>query len=297
MIRKLSLATVAFPHSRPLDVEGYVRLTEFFRGHTPADSLIAPFCFRPLVPFAASVLPVDAPSAVNVINLLCLMLTVLALDRILSFLGYAVRARTLGCLLFIVSFPTFYYGTIGFVDPAAVMFVTLGIYAVLKGRWVLLGAITVLGVLAKETVGIVALLPILRTRRQIALAALLSGLAVLTLAWVRALLPGHHFLWLPSLRTILDNAARPRTYLTFLLTVGPLLALALAGAWKRRLTPGSHFFWAGFALALAVYVYSLFSTYADGRSVWTAVPFLVPLAVSLFARADANPGLATSAHR
>jgi tRNA(Ile)-lysidine synthetase-like protein len=72
-----------------------VRLTEFFRGHTPPDSLIAPFCFRPLVPLAASVLPLDAPSAVNVINLLCLMLTVLALDRILGLLGYTVRARVI----------------------------------------------------------------------------------------------------------------------------------------------------------------------------------------------------------
>jgi len=152
-IRKLTARATATVYGLPLDVEGYIRLADYYRGRIPADSLIQPYSYRPLVPLAASLLPFDAQTAINVIDALCLLLTVIVLDRFLALLGLDSRARNAGCLLFIVSFPTFYYGTIGFVDPAAVLFAALGAYAVVREKTALFVATLIAGVLVKEKIG------------------------------------------------------------------------------------------------------------------------------------------------
>src|SRR5262245_8681217 len=84
VIGRLTAGAHATPYGLPMDVAGYIRLADHFRGQTPADSMIAPFCFRPLVPLAASLLPVRSQTGINLIDIACLFLTLLVLDRLLT---------------------------------------------------------------------------------------------------------------------------------------------------------------------------------------------------------------------
>src|SRR5712671_3852371 len=298
-IRKLTAGATATRYGLPLDVEGYIRLGEYFRGETPADSLIPPYCYRLLVPFAASALPWRVQTSINVLDVLALLLTLVLLDRLLLGLGFDTRARTIGGLLFAVSFPTFYYGAIGFVDPVVLLIETAMILAVFRGRTIAFTVLLVAGVLVKETTAAMAFLPGAwawarhraagpDARRVAALAAVAAAtaLAVRTLAPF----PERGWLWLPSLGSLADNLSRPRAILSLVFTLGLPAAcatIAVVGERaKRRLSPEHlRFLLAGSGLTILLYIYSLFSAYADGRVIWAAYPFLIPISVTLWGSA------------
>jgi hypothetical protein len=293
-IGRLTAGAKETPYGVPLDVAWYMRLVEYFRGHLPADSLLSPFCYRPLVPLVASRIPADPLTSINLVNLVCLLLTVLLLDRLLAKWGGTKAQRTWGSVLFIVSFPTFYYGTIGFVDPAAVFLITAGVLATVERRFgaqlVTIGA----GVLVKETVGLVAGIELawLWANRE------WSGkgaLRVFTLAGVGvAILLGFRFLapfpdpgygWAPDLSRAIQNLSRSRAWISFFLTLGLPGLLAAVRLWSDRSRAEGRelrrFLGACCLMAVAVYFYSFISAYADGRLIWIIYPFAIPLAVAV----------------
>ncbi|MGE5178990.1 MAG: hypothetical protein ACM3PF_07870 [Bacteroidota bacterium] len=294
-IRRLTAGATATRYGLPLDVAGYVRLTAYFRGEVPSDSLIPPFCYRPLVPLAASVLPWSPLTSIDLIDLACLVLTLVALDRLLRHAGYETLGRTTGCLLFAVSFPTFYYGAIGFLDPVVVLTLAGMALAALRGRRIAFAAWLVIGVLAKETDAIMAALPGLWAwsrgeplRSAVRVTAPFALLAVAIAVALRTALPfpEQGWLWVPHARVLLENLARPRAVLSLLLTLGlPALLAAAALATGRAARalggPALRFFLAGAALVSLLYAVSLFAAWADGRVIWGAHPFLIPIAVAL----------------
>jgi hypothetical protein len=296
VIHNFTLTARATRYGLPLDVAGYVRLVEYYRGTTPADSLIPPYCYRPAVPFIASTLPFDPLTSINLINLVCLFLSVLVLDRILRRIGYGVGARTAGELMSIISFPTFYYGTIGFVDPVAVLAITLGIFLTLRGERFLLFVCLVLGTLAKETNAVIALLPGIWgwvrgwPRRRIAVQfALLVAAALVTAFCARALSPYPERGWFlaPQPRIILENLSRPRALLSLGLTLGlpalfSLVAAVRGGVSQRLGRQLLQFFVAGAGTSVVLYLYSLVGAWADGRVIWIIYPFLIPVALTLW---------------
>ena len=277
-----------------IDVEAYIELAKYFDGRSPAASQIPPYCYRPLVPLAASLLPFDTPTSINLVDILCLLMAMVVLDRMLRVTGYARRYRTLGCAMFVVSFPSFYYGAIGLVDPAAVFVTTLLAYLTLRERHASFAAALVLGVLVKETNGLMAVLPAAWawaqgrvTTQVVARTALLIALAATTIAsvWALSPFPTADWFWGARFERIGSNLARPRAYLSLALTVGPLGALGLAAmvSGRARQTlgpPRTRFFQAGIGLAVSLYLWSWFTAYADGRVIWIAYPFLIPLALA-----------------
>src|SRR6185503_5853780 len=281
-IGRFTASAAQSAYGRPIDVEGYIRLTDYFRGQAPADSMIPPFCYRPLVPYVASYLPIDSQSAINVVNLVCLLLAVFALDRLLLRLRLGDRARMIGCLLLTVSFPTFYYGAIGFIDPAALLVVTLASYVTVRGSWAALAAIVVLGVLVKETNALVALLPGVwawangeRSPKIWARAAGQCLLAGITVVAVHALspFPQQGAVWTPSAAALFENLARPRAVLSLLLTLGIPAVLAVAAVATNRAEralgrPVVRYLLGGCVLSAALYVASALAAYADGRIIW-----------------------------
>jgi len=295
LVRKFTATATATRYGLPLDVAGYVRLVEYFRGELPADSLISPYCYRPLVPYVASKLPFKPLTSINAINLLCLFLSVMVLDGILTFVGYTQSVRNLGALLFLVSFPTFYYGTIGFVDPVAVLFVSVGVYLTLRGHALMLALCVVLGTLVKETNALIALLPGIwgwarasLSVRLIIQVAMLGFLALFTAVCVRTLspFPERGWFWIPSLEAVRENLSRPRAYLSLFLTLGLPAALALVAVATRRAgetlsRPIFRFLLGGVSLVTMLYFYTLPAAYADGRVIWIVYPFLIPLALSV----------------
>lgn len=296
--KRYTASATATPYGLPLDVEGYRRLSEYFRGQTPADSLIPPFCFRPLVPLTASLLPVDSHTAINLINLASLFGVVVVLDRLMRHLGFGSRARVVGSLLFIVSFPTFYYGTLGFVDPPSLLIVTSAAYLALQGKYLSFLGLVPLAVLVKETNAVIAFLPAIHawatgelSSANLRLTVSSLVLALMTAIAIHAILPFPNpgFIWWPRMEAVLKNTSRPRAQLSFLLTLGlpgALAVAALVGGRAKDVLRRSdiRFLLGGAGLALALYAYSLTAAYADGRVVWIIYPFIIPLAAVWFER-------------
>ncbi len=243
------------------DSTQYRLLTEYFRGAPVSAQLKAPYIYRPAVPALAAGLPVDAATAVNLVNLGCLLLTLLALYRVLALAGLTAGWQHLGVALYACSFPVLYYGAITYVDPALVCCVTLTTWCLLARRWWALVLLVPLGLLVKETY--IFLLP------------------VVLLAVGTALPLG--FVWPVSPRWIVFNLHRGRSWAAVVATFGLhgfLSLAALPWLWRRdRPAERARYgvLLAGLACSLLVFLYSITSIFLDGRYIWFTLPFSMPL--------------------
>jgi len=273
------------------DAANYLAQVDYYRGGPPTELLISPFAERLLAPWLAARLPFAAMTALNVVNLLALAAALAFIDATLGLLGVGGRGRWLGGALFVFSFPTFYYGAIGLVDPALIAFLAAALYFLLAGRWVGLVVALLLGGLTRET--IVLFLPVLvvyfacctgRARRDAiwllaAIGATLGG--VLLAHLLRPAAAGEGYLWLPDWGRFLRNAARPRAWVSGAITLGLPAGLAL---WAMaRHWPPPRWTWpllAGWLTCLALFVFAMFTAYVDGRFVWPAIIFTIPIGLA-----------------
>src|SRR5436190_675742 len=132
------------------DQEHYVNLIRYLRGQIDASTLSAPFAYRLAGPLLASVLPLEPMTALNVVNLVALGIASLLIYRSILLLPRPFEVALAGSALFVFSFPTFYYGTIGYVDPVLILFLGLFVFAICaENRWLAATAF-LLGCLAKE---------------------------------------------------------------------------------------------------------------------------------------------------
>ena len=272
------------------DAALYIRYVEALRG--TVDSLPpAPFRYRPLTPLLAAPLPFEPMTAINVVNVVALLAGTWAMWILLRRLGATEQLAYAGCLMFVVSFPTFYYGTIGYVDPLAITLMIAAMAAVVAGRDVVVGVIVVLAALSRESTVIVVVVAIAwiattgRPRRELVRWGLAWSVGFLaTVALIRIGLQGSGTnVWEPSLDLALTNARRPRTWLSAALTLGVPVALVVAkspylGRLDRRLL---LVFGLGGALSVALFAYALTAAYSDGRFLWPIYVFSVPMAVLL----------------
>ena len=303
IIGRFTVSATATPYGLPIDVEGYRRLVLYYRGEAPADSMVPPFCYRPLAPYVASFIPAPALTAINVLNLLSLFGTMLIIDLVLRYLGIRGRARTIASLLLIFSFPTFYYTTIGFIDPVAMLWVTLLLFQTLRGWMWPAMACSLLAVLTRETNLAFTVLPGLRllsTRQRgspvwipALLAPILSLVSVLSVRTI-APFPEKGWFWKPSLPALIENLSRPRAYLSLVFTLGIPVVLAIVAILRKRPenaygpTNAGLLLW-GCVLAVGLYAYGITAVHVDGRVVWVIYPFAIPLAVSLIPTKRAGP--------
>lgn len=148
-----------FVGEKPFDVIQYEKYVEFFRGtKNVANELEGPFSYRPLVPLLASVLPFKPNTSINLINLFFLTLGLIYHLRLLRLFGFIENQIIIGALLFILSFPMFYYATSGYIDGSLVGILTVSAYYLFADKYSLFIVIFVLGILVKET--IIILLPV-----------------------------------------------------------------------------------------------------------------------------------------
>jgi hypothetical protein len=275
------------------DAAQYTAMTQYFRGESTIDDLHTPFTYRPLIPFLAALLPFDAMTAINLINLTALLVTIIFLYLIMVWLGIDFTYSIIGCGIFVVSFPTFYYSAIGYIDPVLICLLTIGLYFIFTNNWIALAGVIITGAFVKETVLILILL----------LAAYLifnrklfskQGLILLSLSIVflisyyaaRRIIPMNPTIgWMPSFEILIFNLSRLRSWLSFLLTFGVPGVFALL-IFRYRATSWFHENFAetatlitGFFISILLFGYSMLSAHADGRFIWTSYPFSVPLAV------------------
>ena len=273
------------------DAGKYINHVKFFRGEVGSESLRAPWAYRPLPTFLASFVPLKPITAINVINFIFLFLGLLFLLKSLAILGISATTTALGGFAYVVSFPVFFYGAIGYIDPVLVGMLSIGHYLVLSKKHLLFFSLLFLGAFVKDPY--IIILPAWAAYQyslaksswfRIALVTISAMLIfILTIYVIRAVSPvSDDFFWVPS-KTLLEfNLFRVNAWLTWLLTFGPMGFIAVWFSVKENFAlienPALISLAVGLAGALAVLAYSFFSVYLDGRYIWIAYPFMIPLA-------------------
>lgn len=283
----------SFVGVKPFDVEQYETYTEYFKGDKEKGSeMEGPFAYRPLVPFLASFLPFDALTSINIINLLFLIITLYPLVGLLKLFKLDGNYLLIGELLFVFSFPVFYYGTSGYIDSVLIAFMMTGTYLILNEKLFLFFLTFIIGVCVKET--IIILIPVFAVylffRRDISLRKKIILFLVLVIIYgvgmflLRRLTPGvESYIWYPSFNIFYKNLARAKTYLSILLTfglpgIGSLFCIFILLRNKLGFSK-EILLVTGLLISMLVSFFSLFAAYADGRHIWTSYPFAIPLSL------------------
>jgi hypothetical protein len=272
------------------DSHRYIIYVEFFRRNVPKSELSVPYAYRPLVPFVASLMPFDPLTSIDVVNIVFLLVVLVIAYNLLCVLGFPFSYSILGCFMFAVSFPTFYYGTIGYVEPALILFLFIGVYLLVMEKWTYLVLTIVIGCLAKEA--IILLIPVLLAYLllsghpwKLKLTVSITAYLITTLA-VRVIfggLEGPNY-WQPSFHQFLANL-RARALLSIALTFGVpgFLSWGLLFGCKKIASSVRRPILASFVVGLLASIllgfYSMWSVHTDGRYIWTSYPFSIPLAL------------------
>jgi hypothetical protein len=275
------------------DAPEYCKMVSYFRGHLPRQALTTPFAYRPAAPFLASLLPAKDPmTALNIINLASLALTMLLLHGAMRACGYGFWSASAGDLVFVASFPVFYYGAIGLVDPVLIAVLAGAIYGLYCQRWVLVVGCVLAGALVKETSVIVlpvAIAHVVLTRPPrgwlrlvVVAAAYVVPTILVRIVWSD--LPSYG--WHPSLAYLQQNL-RLRAVASMGLSFGlPGLMLVLWLARRQfRGLAARPLVWApmmvGVACGMALTVFAFVAAYADGRFLWISSLFAMPFCLDV----------------
>jgi len=276
-----------------IDMKYYLKFTQYFKGQQSLESIAPPFSYRPLVPYLASRLPFNSFLSFNLVNVLAVCLTTLALFFMYRRMGFAFEYGILGSLLSTLSFPVMYYGPSGYVDATAVLVLVLIVMTRVYEKDYLLPFLCFIGGVTKETV--IVVFPFLlvdiclgRNKRRSGFVFWIVGLMAYFTAvyWARITFgSGDQFVWMPGGAFLAKNLCRAKTYISFILAFGlPGLFASLyilKHSWKRHARSAIPLM-VGMLSGLALFGYSLLSAYADGRFVWTAYPFMVGLSLHYF---------------
>lgn len=280
-----------FVGEKPFDVFQYEKYVEFFRGNKiVANKLEGPFSYRPLVPLLASVLPFKPNTSINLINLIFLTVGVIYLLKLLKLFGFTENLSIIGALMFILSFPLFYYATSGYIDGSLIGILTVSTYYLFADKYFLFIITFVLGIPVKET--IIILLPVYlvqfsfkdKSRIKLLKVVLPIVLYLVVIVLIRKFAPHKEsYVWKPSIDILLYNLIRVKTYLSFILTFGipGFLAAYLIVTKKLQMIKKeiSYPLLTGFLFSFLLWLYSLFAAYSDGRQLWTSYVFSIPLAL------------------
>jgi hypothetical protein len=271
------------------DSQYYNNYVDTFRG---ADSLVvgAPFGYRPLVPYVASFLPFSAGISINLLNALIMVITLFVFVKLLF--AFHIRDKIVfwSAVLFIVSFPTFYYSTIGVLDPISMLGTVFCFYLVVIDKEKHLPMAITLFTFGKETV--VFVLPIIFLYMWIEKNSLKKAITTSITAFVfyfaatyiirNVIYPTDTvYFWNPSFATFIENITRPRAIISFVLSLGIPGFIALFLLVKAMIEKNCDFIRKTFIYYLALlefivlFVYTLFSAYSDGRFIWPASFFTI----------------------
>jgi hypothetical protein len=277
---------------RPMnDARYFVAYVEYFRGLEPSDVIRPASNWRLGVPFIAAYLPFSPLTSINIVNIFALTLAVYLLYLSLRALTIAKGYCWLGCWLFLISFPTFYYTSIGYVDPGVLPFMALMVYATVRKHFLFAMLAITAGALTKET--IILMLPFyfisgaIEKRKYIWLQAAILLFQYVLINWLLRkyafVSPGEHnpSFWSISAYAVMSNVMRLNSYLAPLLSLGlPALFFYLYLKYfapheiiKSVLIRAVLFSLPGFIL---VFLLTIITTYCDGRIIWQAYFLVIP---------------------
>jgi len=290
-------ATLIGPHSTPgynPDMKGYVLLTLYFRGENDGKELENPYTYRPLAPLiAAQIKFLSAPDALNLVNIFLSFLILLYLYKLQIKLNLSFNFALFGCFLYSLSFPNLYYTTVCRIDPMLIFFITFGLYLILKENNYLMILLYLLGGAVKESLIILPIIHLsyLYFAKKINLKSILPLIINIAVFIVSSLFVrkqmnfGSFYLWSPGWKTINENIYRKNTYITFVLTYfhfGIINILNLK--FIKQFSNFEKSLYIGVFLSVCLYLYSIIGAYTDGRFIWTAYPFAIPLVMIYLSR-------------
>lgn len=275
------------------DAVYYMNYVEYFRGEAQLSDVDLPFRYRPLIPFLASLLPIESPmTALNVVNMIALYITLLILFLFLRHIGFDFGLAIVGCFMYAVSFPVFYMSTTGYLEACAMCMLAAGLYAIFRGNWIAAAVVIAAGVFVKETIALlipVAIVYLWMTeqnlRRILPIAMLqIAAFVISTIAIKWIFRDAGDFYWMPSVSTLIDNL-RFRALASLLLSFGipGMISIVFAAKWRRMsrtvdrqlLVP----ILAGIVFTLLLVFYSMVTAYTDGRFIWPMTLFTIPLSL------------------
>lgn len=292
----LSLTPGGKPATEVLgDAAQYMSFVKYFRGEPQTPPLRPPFAYRPLAPFIASYLPFDEMTSINLVNFGGLLLALFFIYKTLIKLNFGFNLSILGCCLFVFAFPTFYYSTIGFIDPVMMGFTSASTYFILAREWPWFFLTLGLGLLSKETT--IIILPVLilfllfiedtlKKKLIIICFAVIESLLILYFVRAFSLVSLQTMVWKPSIAQFIKNASRNRSYLSFALTLGIPGIISLVGLFRYRRQIIIHLYpmLIGFFMSILLFVFAMFTAYADGRFIWPSVIFTIPISVQVLSQ-------------
>lgn len=280
---------------QPYDSKYFIAYVEYFRGQIPSEAIRPATNWRFLVPLIASQLPFSAATSINLINALFLGLSLIIFFKIQQSLNVPSKLNWRSIWLFIVSFPTFYYATIGYIDASLFLFMAVSIYATLNNNTLLFIIAILVGLCVKETMVIAApfyLVYHFKTNRKNAILTtlIIAILSVILLLIIKQLAPvtdleTKNNFWKFSLKNAEINFHRFNTWVSFIASIGVISAAFILNRKqvfnnliKKQLKLACI---VCFSVGLVLYALSYFSTIADGRIIWlTYFYMLLPLATN-----------------
>lgn len=290
-------ATLIGPRSTPgynPDMKEYVLMTLYFRGENDGKELDNPYTYRVLTPLIAAQLKfLKAEDALNLVNIILSYLILFYLFKLQLKFNLPFSFALLGSYLYALSFPNLYYTTVCRIDPMLIFFIAIGLYFIITDKNYFLILLYLLGGAVKESLIILPIvhLSYLYFARKINLKSILFWTANLIVFLVSSLFVrkqmnfGSFYLWAPGWKTINENIYRKNTYLSFILTYlhfGIINYLNLK--YLKQFSSIEKSLYVGVFLSICLYLYSIIGAYTDGRFIWTAYPFAIPLVMLYFYR-------------
>lgn len=289
---KLTVPNSSYDPIKSNDAIRYINMTDYYKGTADPEILIPPYTTRVLVPFIASKLPLASDTSINIINLISMILSLYILYYTLVFYKLPTRFVYSGCFLYVFSFPTFYYGTVTYVDAVLLFFLFLSFYFILTGRMIFLILTLILGTCVKESM--LLIIPVFFVNSFLMKNKLTSVflktftlliIYFLTIYFLHMIKPNKlSYLWFPSYEVFISNVIRPRTFLSFILTLGipgilSVLLIIYYFIKEKTILKNNLTLITGVIISFCLWSYSVISAYSDGRFIWPSIVFSLPLSM------------------
>lgn len=130
----------------------YVDIVKKYRGDNEVIYAQAPYTYRPTALYIASFLPFKALTSINILNIISHLLSLLIYIKVLKLFKISLKYIFLTLLFYIVSFPIFYYSTIGLIDPVIQFSFSLVLYLILKEELLLAILVYSISISIKESI-------------------------------------------------------------------------------------------------------------------------------------------------
>jgi len=286
-----------FVQNTSYDAKYFISYVEYFRGEPMTDILKPATNWRMLVPFVASSLPFKPATSINLINLICLGFSLFFLYYTLRFCGVNDSDSWIWLLLFICSFPTFYYTSITYVDPGVMLFISISVFAsFIRSPVLFIGSIAA-GTLAKETILIVIPFYFLLNYRKSFKSTVIVLIITIAIYYfetklIRTIAPlssgySNDVFWSFSTQSIQNNLHRINSYFAMPLSFGLVGMLYVYSLVKQKYqlikNPLVLASIVCVLIAFGLYIISYCTTIADGRMIWQAYYFMIPVSANYFA--------------